>query len=166
MSADPDQSTHFFDRETAVERVSDTEFRAEFFDTWGIAGGTPNGGYLMALATRALSEILPHPHPLTVTGHYMKRSEIGPVEVQTERLGRSLTTSTGFARLIQDGVQRTHFTATFTDFKTASGQSVVHAEPPAVEDDECRLHLVVAIRGEVIRLPHPTAASCPSHRGA
>lgn len=133
--------THFFDAETAVERVGDEEFAAFFHDTWGIAGGTPNGGYLMALAARALSETLDHPHPLTVTGHYFKRSDIGPVQIKTEKLGRSLTTSTGFARLIQDGVQRTHFTATFTDFDVAAGRSVVLAEPPDLPaPEDCVTH--------------------------
>ena len=123
-------SDHFFDVETAVHKVGEGRFEAEFFDSWSIAGGTPNGGYLMALATRAIAATVSHPHPLTVTGHYMKRSEIGPVEIETMQLGRSLTTSTGMARLIQGGVQRTHFTATFTDFDIATGQSVVHATPP------------------------------------
>jgi hypothetical protein len=131
----------FFDLETAVEKVADTRFLANFHETWGIAGGTPNGGYLMAIAARALAGTLEHPHPLTVTGHYMKRSSAGPVEVVTERLGRSLTTSTGLARLIQEGVQRTHFTATFTDFDLAAGKSVVHATPPDLPPpEECVEH--------------------------
>ena len=126
----------FFDSETAVEKVSDRHFTAHFHETWGIAGGTPNGGYLMAIAARAIAGTVPHPHPLTVTGHYMKRSATGPVEIRTELLGRSLTTSTGLARLIQDGVQRTHFTATYTDFDIATGQSVVHATPPDLPSPE------------------------------
>ncbi|MDA0338387.1 MAG: thioesterase family protein, partial [Proteobacteria bacterium] len=134
-----DTSTeHFFDRDTAVHKVDDGNYTAEFSESWAIAGGTPNGGYLMALAARAISEAVSHPHPLTVTGHYMKRSEAGPVEIRTEQLGRSLTTSTGMARLIQGGVQRTHFTATFTDFDLATGQSVVQASPPDLPaPDDC-----------------------------
>lgn len=128
--------THFFEEETRVTRVDEGRYEAEFHDRWGIAGGTPNGGYLMSIAARALQETLDHPHPLTITGHYFKRSEAGPVTVETEKLGRSFTTSTGFARLIQDGVQRTHFTATYTDFDHAAGQTVVHATPPELPDPE------------------------------
>ncbi|MFN3231804.1 MAG: thioesterase family protein [Alphaproteobacteria bacterium] len=132
------QSEFFFDQETAVEKLADGRFRAQFHDRWAIGAGTPNGGYLMAIATRALAGTLDHPHPLSVTGHYMGRSQIGPVEIETEKLGRSLTTSTGFARLIQDGKQRTHFTATFTDFDMATGQSVVDAVPPDLPPpDQC-----------------------------
>lgn len=127
---------HFFARETAVHRVGEGHFDAEFFDSWSIGAGTPNGGYLMALAARAIAATVDHPHPLTVTGHYMKRSQTGPAEIRTEQLGRSLTTSTGLARLIQDGIQRTHFTATFTDFDTASGQSVVQATAPDLPPPE------------------------------
>ena len=133
--------TNFFDEETKLERIGDNRFSGFFHDTWGIAGGTPNGGYLMAIAAQALRETLDHPHPLTITGHYFKRSDTGPVIVETEKLGRSFTTSTGFARLIQDGVQRTHFTATYTDFDHAVGQTVVHATPPELPDpDECIPH--------------------------
>lgn len=138
---------HFFDSETSVQSVGEGHYQARFFDTWSIAGGTPNGGYLMALAARAIAETLEHPHPLTVTGHYFKRSEPGPVEIRTEKLGRSLTTSTGLARLIQGGSQRTHFTATFTDFDKATGQSVVQATPPDLPPPE-----------DCLTLPRPDGA--------
>ena len=134
--ADQADEQHFFDRDIAVEPTGDNTYAANFSETWGIAGGTPNGGYLMAIAAKALAETLDHPHPLTVTGHYFKRSGPGPAVVETEQLGRSRSTSTGFARIIQDGVQRTHFTATYTDFDQASGKTVLHAEPPELPAPE------------------------------
>ena len=44
-----------YDDETAVERVDEQRFRGRVSSAWNI-GGNPNGGYLVSLITRALSE--------------------------------------------------------------------------------------------------------------
>ena len=42
------------DADIAADRLG-AHFTAHFHETWGIAGGTPNGGYLMAIAARAIA---------------------------------------------------------------------------------------------------------------
>ena len=49
---------------------------------WAI-GQALNGGYLLAVVGRALSEALPHSDPFTVTAHYLSATTPGPATVRT-----------------------------------------------------------------------------------
>lgn len=74
-------------------------FDAEVKPGWDI-GGNANGGYLMAIAGRAMSEAVGRP-PLTLTAHYLKPAPAGhcAVEVGVVRTGRRLATATGSLRM-------------------------------------------------------------------
>ncbi|WP_420452829.1 thioesterase family protein [Ilumatobacter sp.] len=65
---------------------------AAVHDGWDI-GGNANGGYLLAIAGRAMAESVGAP-PLTLTGHYLRPAPAGPCEVATTvvRSGRRLST--------------------------------------------------------------------------
>ncbi len=106
-----------FDRDTAVRRValadSDGErpeqaqkaaFAADVSPEWR-AGRGPHGGYLAAMLLRALIETVADPlrHPRSLTIHYARAPQPGPVSIHTaiERQGRSLSTLS--ARMEQDG---------------------------------------------------------------
>ncbi len=93
-----------FATDTAVQPTGDGTFSCEIGADWWVVAG-PNGGYLAAIAVRALEAGLEvGDRPLrSLTMHYMRAPQAGPatVEVVTERQGRSVT----FARLrmLQDG---------------------------------------------------------------
>jgi acyl-CoA thioesterase len=97
-----------FDRDTAVrlEHGSEweTTFSAEVSPEWR-AGRGPHGGYLAAMLLRALIETVADParSPRSLTIHYPRAPEPGPVTIQTrvERAGRSLSTLS--ARMEQSG---------------------------------------------------------------
>jgi acyl-CoA thioesterase len=97
-----------FDRDTAVslQRESGTErlFIAEVSPDWR-AGRGPHGGYLAAILLRALIETVAEPDrsPRSLTIHYARAPEPGPVSIRVvlEREGRSLSTLS--ARMEQDG---------------------------------------------------------------
>jgi acyl-CoA thioesterase len=97
-----------FDRDTAVllEHGSESEstFAAEVSPDWR-AGRGPHGGYLAAMLLRALIETVADPlrAPRSLTIHYPRAPEPGPVSIHTrvEREGRSLSTLS--ARMEQDG---------------------------------------------------------------
>jgi acyl-CoA thioesterase len=102
-----------FDRDTAVQRVDqqspDEEraaatFAADVSPDWR-AGRGPHGGYLAAILLRALIETVAEParSPRSLTIHYARAPEPGPVSIRTviEREGRSLSTLS--ARIEQDG---------------------------------------------------------------
>jgi acyl-CoA thioesterase len=107
--AEPDApALGVFDRDTAVQRErnspSGSVFAAEVSPDWR-AGRGPHGGYLAAMVMRALIETVAEPAraPRSLTIHYARAPEPGPVRIQTviERAGRSLTTLS--ARMERDG---------------------------------------------------------------
>lgn len=78
---------------TAVEPVGDTgRFTGVVHEGWDI-GGNANGGYLMAIAGRAMATIAGRP-PLTLTGHFLRPAPAGTCTIDTTviRSGRRLTT--------------------------------------------------------------------------
>jgi acyl-CoA thioesterase len=97
-----------FDRDTAVMLQDSTaqtrRFTAEVADGWR-AGRGPHGGYLAAMLLRALVATVDEParSPRSLTVHYPRAPEAGPVTIATtvERAGRSLSTLS--ARMEQDG---------------------------------------------------------------
>ena len=59
-----------FEADTAVEKIAENHWRGYLREGWRI-GEVPNGGYVMALGARALSEALAHPHPQVVNAFYI-----------------------------------------------------------------------------------------------
>ena len=57
-----------FDVATSVTSLADGRFAGEIHAGWDI-GGNANGGYVLALACRALREVSGKPDPVTVTAH-------------------------------------------------------------------------------------------------
>jgi len=68
-------------------------YKGEIAPNWDIAGNA-NGGYLLALAARAMAETVERPHPVSVTCHYLAPAKRGPVTVDTTvvRAGRRFAT--------------------------------------------------------------------------
>ena len=97
-------SGHAFDLATAVWGGPE-HWTAEVDPGWTVAG-RPNGGYLLALATRAALEAAGQPHPLAVSAHFLSPADPGPAELEVRRLrgGRSL--STARVTLVQEGAAR------------------------------------------------------------
>jgi acyl-CoA thioesterase len=102
-----------FDRDTAVrelrrvkdgEQTAQVEFAADVSPDWR-AGRGPHGGYIAAMLMRALIETVADPlrAPRSLTIHYARAPQPGPVSIATsiERAGRSLSTLS--ARMEQDG---------------------------------------------------------------
>lgn len=81
-----------FPEASAVRRVAAGRYEAELDPLWSI-GTKPNGGYLLAILTRAALDAAgpAHPQPTAVSAHYLAAPPAGPAQVQVERLrvGRS-----------------------------------------------------------------------------
>ncbi len=140
----PHASSFAFDRDTAV-RADPTHpgrYLGELTAAWHI-GDKPNGGYLLATAARALgatavSSGADHPHPVTITAHYLRPGSEGAVVVDAQhvRSGRTLTTVTG--QLVQQGTERLRLLGAFGNLDKASGPSVSVGGPPDLPDpDDC-----------------------------
>jgi acyl-CoA thioesterase len=131
-----------FDRDTAVRRVgpkepdgdgsTQAEFAADVSPDWR-AGRGPHGGYLAAMLLRALMETVAEPlrAPRSLTIHYARAPQVGPVGIHTviERRGRSLSTLS--ARLEQDGALIAIALAAFS--LPRSAQEITELAMPDVE---------------------------------
>ncbi len=91
--------------------VGTATYRATVHDGWDI-GGNANGGYLLAIAGRAMAEATGRP-PLTLTAHYLRPAPPGPCEVEVAivRAGRRLSTATATLRI--DGSPTLQLLGTF-----------------------------------------------------
>jgi hypothetical protein len=124
-----------FDTDTAVTPTEDGHYAASFSAGWNI-GDKPNGGYVLATAVRAMhTELLAathgaHSDPFTVTAHYLRPCEPGPVDITVEliRVGRLMATIQ--ASVAQGGKERVRSLATFGNFDAITGPTTVTATPP------------------------------------
>ncbi|GAB3672686.1 thioesterase family protein [Actinocorallia lasiicapitis] len=127
-----------FAQATASSLDENGELRAEISDSWGTGGPAPNGGYLLAVVARALSQVTGQPHPMTVTGHFLSMAVPGPATIRTEviREGRTLTSAT--ASLLQDGKEKIRILAAYGDLGGLPDDVRTTAEPPVLPPvEEC-----------------------------
>ncbi|KNE81883.1 MULTISPECIES: thioesterase family protein [Streptomyces] len=131
-----------FDRDTAVTPREPGVHDAELSSAWTIIHAV-NGGYLLAMAGRALGEVLPHSDPFTVTAHYLTASRPGPARIRTEVVRTGRTLSTGQASLTQldeNGaeVERLRVVAGYGDLGALPDDVRTTAKPPAMPPfEEC-----------------------------
>ena len=93
-----------FDQDTALVPAGDGLWSGHVADGWATPRG-PLGGYVMALMLRAFELAVGEPRrsARSITMHFLRVPEVGPVTLRAEvaRAGRSLSTVSG--RLEQDG---------------------------------------------------------------
>ena len=110
-----------FDADTRLSGEG-PEFEAALPDDWG-AGPGVNGGFMLALCTRALARAAPFPDPLVASGYYLRPGTPGPARVTTEVIRAGKTTAFGESALWRDGKQVLRTTAAFTDLAQAAARS-------------------------------------------
>lgn len=116
-----------FDEDTALTPAGDGTFGASITGRWNTLMGV-NGGYMLALCTRALGEVLPFPDPLVVSGFFLRPGSVGPASVTTSIVRSGRTTAVGEASLWREGKELLRATAAFTDLAAAAA----NAQPPAI----------------------------------
>ena len=128
---------------TAVTPAGEGRFAGEVHDGWDIAGNA-NGGYLLAIAARALRDASGRPDPVSVTAHYLRPGKPGPVTVDTEvvKEGKTFATVRGTLRDAEDrpllGLLGTFGTLAPTS-EAAVHHELVEATPPELPSfEECR----------------------------
>jgi hypothetical protein len=123
-----------FDAATAVHALGDGRYRARIDEGWDIAGNA-NGGYLIALAARAIHDSVGRP-PLSVTAHYLAPGRSGPCEVSVDVLRAGRRTATAIARLRTD-VDALVVVGTFGD-QLPGGPTEIDSMPPDLPPfEEC-----------------------------
>lgn len=125
---------------------------AEIADGWGIFGMT-NGGYVMAMVTRAMEEEAEGRTLIATTGTFLSPVAPGPaaVDVETLKRGRSLTTLR--ATVSSAGREAVHVTGTFAAAdRPANPVAVRLGQPPDLPEPEQCARLMPA---EDAPLPPP-----------
>lgn len=131
---------HVFDLDTQIKAHGEDSWQAQISSRWN-AGSVPNGGYLMALASRMISTTLQRPDPLSLTGHFLQAAQPGGVIGQLEvlRSGRSLAFATvTFSQPARGAIAR--FTGVYGDLDRIAGETRIEATPPSIPPPEaCRV---------------------------
>ena len=134
-----------FERDTAVTVLGDGRYGGRIDPGWAVIdGAAPNGGYVLALAARAMRDPLPHPDPVTVTGHYLASPVPGEVEIDVEVVRAGRRHSTVQARMTQDGREILRTLGTFADLDAADGPTRVDRRPPTLPPVEDCLDVTAA----------------------
>jgi acyl-CoA thioesterase len=125
-----------FSEDTQVRREGDA-WVADLEPRWNV-GNNPNGGYLLAIAARALVEETGRPDPVTITAHYLSPPGPGSVTIRTEIVKPGRTFVTAQASIIQGDRERVRVLAAFGDLTTREGPTRISAQPPSIPPpDEC-----------------------------
>ena len=138
-----------FDRALAMERRNDLTFDGAIQPGWDILGNA-NGGYLMALAARAMSRVTERPDCFTITAHYLAPApdSAARIEVRPVRSGRRFATATASLFLVEEpggdgdsvnGRESLRVIATMGDLSTDPGgpTKMIGERPDITPWDEC-----------------------------
>lgn len=135
-----------FDEEIKLQTQAPGRYTRSMPDSWNI-GTVPNGGYLMTLAVRALTQQVPqHPDPFSVTVHYLRPAVANePCQIDAQILRTGATLSTGRATLSQQDKSRLEVLAAFGNLEagaqaggqTAAQTSTTIAAPDAPPPEQC-----------------------------
>ena len=86
-------SFEYFTEDSSLIQLEDNIWKGFLSDRWGI-GNTPNGGYSMALATRAIAGSISHKDPLSISANYIERVDFGEAIIKVEPLEATKSLST------------------------------------------------------------------------
>ena len=124
---------------TAVVAGDDGAYAAEIAEGWEIAGNA-NGGYLLAIAARAVTVATGRPDPVTITAHFLAPGRVGPARATVEVVRAGGRHSTAFFTLAADERTVLAGIATTTELRSDAGPVQVDVAPPDLPPpDECVL---------------------------
>ncbi len=157
-----------FEADTAVEKIDENHWRGQLRKGWRI-GEVPNGGYVMVVGARALTEALPHPHPQVINAFYISPTELGPIDCFVTVLRSSKRTSHASVQMFQKGEPKVVLTAAYVDLNVGSGPNWSSFQADKISPwDDCeigaiselefrqRVDIRVAKGGNVFRTGKPS----------
>ena len=117
--------------DTALEAIGENRWRANLQKGWRI-GRVPNGGYVLAIVGRAISQSLSHADPLSINAFYLEPTQLGEAEVEVEILRLGKGTQFASARLYQDGNLKIVANSAYADLDRLKGPTNTIMTPPDV----------------------------------
>ena len=143
-----------FAHASAVQRSGDASWKAEIQPNWDIFG-VANGGYLMAIAARAMSEAADGRTPASLTAHFTRPVTAGPIDVSVEAVKTGRTFSTMRAKVTSES-DSISLLGSFADRERLGQETLyVAAEPPVMPPPEECVRVLPAEDGP---LPPPLMA--------
>ena len=135
---------------------------------WSI-GGKPNGGYLLAILARAATEAADRPHPLAVSGHFLRPPDGGAAEVRVETVKAGRTVATVRSTLWQHGKPCLDSLVTVGELAGAPVDYSAEPMPTLPTPEECRSRADTPFRVELLDhvdvLLDPATAPFPTPTG-
>lgn len=125
--------------DSAVER-SGSVYNATVHEAWGIAGNA-NGGYLMAIAARAMAGVS-RPHPVSLTAHFLAPGTPGPVTIRPQVIKAGHRFTTVRASLSSEERQLVELLGSFSDLADVEGPVHIDAAPPDLPPPEDCIRVV------------------------
>lgn len=124
-----------FDIATAVVEESPNHFSARLHDGWGV-WDTVNGGYLAAVAARAMTTVSGKEHPVSVSTHFIRPARIGPVGLNTRLIWAGRMLSRVSATVTQDDKPIASLLGTFGPIRHIMTRDLIPAltDLPPIED--------------------------------
>jgi acyl-CoA thioesterase len=100
------QEVRIFDFDLATAVVPTGEGFTGTVDPGWTIGSRPNGGYLLAMATRAALAVARQPHPLAASAHFVAPPSPGPADLKVRLLRNGRSVSSSRVTLVQEGHPR------------------------------------------------------------
>ena len=124
--------------DTAVCARGDGSYSTAIRAGWDIAGNA-NGGYLLALAARALAQHTGRPDPVTITAHFLSPGKPGDATVRCETIKQGKRFSTASARLESGGAPVLQVLGAFSELGgTSDSPERIDGAPPELPPlEEC-----------------------------
>jgi acyl-CoA thioesterase len=135
--------TGSFAAATAVQPAAPGEWAGSIAPGWEIAGNA-NGGYLLAMAARALAGAAGRPDPVTVTAHYLSPGRTGDVRIATQILKDGKRFATGTATMFAGDRPLLAVLGTLGDLSQAAGPELIEGAPPELPSPEECVRVVPA----------------------
>jgi len=122
---------------SAISRLDESTFGCHLQPDWSVVGKT-NGGYMTAIAARAVTQATERPHPVTITAHFLTPGEGGNATISVETIRSGRRTSTAVFQLDIGDRPVIAGIATTTGLHVASGvESLKGAAPDLPPPEEC-----------------------------
>ncbi|MEZ5985008.1 MAG: thioesterase family protein [Hyphomonas sp.] len=95
------QAADDFEQATRLTPVGEGRWAVDLPEAWGL--WSPAGGYITALALRAVGEASSLPRPASMTCHFLRMGKYAPAEIRVETVRAGKRSELLRAELMQDG---------------------------------------------------------------
>lgn len=124
-----------FHADTAVRAAGDGLWEATLCEGWDVVGNA-NGGYLLALAARAMTEASERVHPVSLSAHFLSPGRPGPLQIRPRVIKAGRRFATVDAGVFSEQRQLLQLLGSFGDSASLEGPVRIEDRPPELPPPE------------------------------